>query len=37
MTEKNVPTARARPTAFLHEVLNIAVNGGAMVANPYRL
>lgn len=37
MAEKKVPTARARSYALLREVLNVAVDDGAIVANPCRL
>ncbi|HEY3547397.1 MAG TPA: tyrosine-type recombinase/integrase [Propionicimonas sp.] len=37
MEAKNVPTARARSYALLHQILAVAVDDGAITANPARI
>ncbi len=37
MAEKNVPTARARSYALLRQIMNVAVDDGAILANPCRI
>lgn len=37
MAEKGVPTARARSYALLRQIINVAVDDGAILANPCRL
>lgn len=37
MEDKNVPTARARSYALLRQILNVAVDDGAIAANPCRI